>query len=65
MIPLHSRNDWEREVLQAEMQRAGFVAWYRNPARATQDSLGIAYADNGPIKMVRPDFLWAGMVFRT
>lgn len=51
-------NDWEREVLQAEMQRAGFVAWYRNPARATQDSLGIAYADNGQIKMVRPDFLF-------
>lgn len=51
-------NDWEREVLQAEMQRAGFVAWYRNPARATQDSLGIAYTDNGQIKMVRPDFLF-------
>ncbi len=51
-------NDWEREVLQAEMQRASFVAWYRNPARATQDSLGIAYTDNGQIKMVRPDFLF-------
>jgi hypothetical protein len=51
-------NDWERDVLQAEMQRPGFLAWYRNPSRATQDSLGIAYADNGQTKIMRPDFLF-------
>jgi hypothetical protein len=51
-------NDWERDVLQAEIQRPGFLAWYRNPSRATQDSLGIAYADNGQTKIMRPDFLF-------
>jgi type III restriction enzyme len=51
-------NDWERDVLEAEMQRVGFLAWYRNPSRATQDSLGIAYSNEGQTKIIRPDFLF-------
>ena len=39
-------NDWEREVLQTEMKRTGFVAWTET-RRATQDSLGVAYTDGG------------------
>lgn len=50
-------NTWEIEVLKSEMQRDGFQAWYRNPARSSQDSLGIAYTDNAQVKMVRPDFV--------
>lgn len=48
---------WEKAVLKAEMQRDGFKAWYRNPDRPSQDSLGIAYAD-GDAKIVRPDFIF-------
>jgi hypothetical protein len=51
-------NDWEKVVLKAESQRAGFKFWYRNPNRPTQDSLGIAYVDGDETKIVRPDFLF-------
>jgi hypothetical protein len=51
-------NDWEREVLRAEMGRGGFLAWYRNPSRSSQDSLGVAYTDNNRVKIVRPDFIF-------
>lgn len=51
-------NTWEIEVLQAEMRRKGFQAWYRNPSRSSQDSLGIAYTDNTQVKIVRPDFIF-------
>jgi type III restriction enzyme len=43
-------NAWEIEVLNAEMQRKGFKAWYRNPSRSSQDSLGIAFTDVGRVK---------------
>jgi type III restriction enzyme len=49
---------WEKAVLKAEMQRAGFKYWYRNPDRPTQDSLGVAYLDGDETKIVRPDFLF-------
>jgi len=54
-------NEWESSVLKTEMQRDGFQAWYRNPSRASQDSLGIAYNDNGKVKIVRPDFIFFAM----
>src|SRR5690606_29589691 len=28
-------NDWERRVVEAEIARPGFVAWYRNPGSPT------------------------------
>jgi hypothetical protein len=51
-------NVWESAVLKAEMQRSGFVAWYRNPSHASQDSLGIAYDESDQSKIARPDFLF-------
>ncbi len=51
-------NDWERTVLETEMNRAGFQFWYRNPNRPTQDSLGIAYVDGDETRLMRPDFLF-------
>lgn len=51
-------NDWEKSVLQTEMERDGFKFWYRNPNRPTQDSLGIAFIDGDETKIVRPDFLF-------
>ncbi|WP_058556784.1 DEAD/DEAH box helicase [Thiohalocapsa sp. ML1] len=50
-------NAWETRVLKTEMQRPGFVAWYRNPPRAGSYSLGIAYGDGDDTRIVRPDFL--------
>jgi len=52
---------WEEIVLRAEMQRQGFMAWYRNPSRSSQDSLGVAYTDNNQVKIVRPDFIFFSM----
>ena len=51
-------NSWEGEVVKSELARAGAVAWYRNPSRASQDSLGIIYKDGGEPKIVRPDFVF-------
>ncbi|UFM65551.1 hypothetical protein LOS78_18145 [Paracoccus sp. MA] len=53
-------NSWEGEVVRAELGRSGTVAWYRNPSRASQDSLGIIYDDGGEPKIVRPDFVFFG-----
>jgi hypothetical protein len=54
-----SMNKWEIDVLEAEMKRKGFQAWYRNPSRSSQDSLGIAYtADDNQVRIVRPDFIF-------
>ena len=48
----------EEKVLLAELERQGTVAWYRNPSRTSQDSLGIIYKDGEEIKIVRPDFVF-------
>jgi hypothetical protein len=39
-------NDWEREVIESEIARPEFVAWYRNPGTATPASLRIAYQND-------------------
>ncbi len=49
---------WEQRVLDSEMQRDGFLFWYRNPDRPSQDSLGIAYEFEDDTKILRPDFLF-------
>jgi hypothetical protein len=51
-------NAWEIEVLKTEMERKGFSAWYKNPSRSSQDSLGVAYLDDNKVKIVRPDFIF-------
>jgi type III restriction enzyme len=53
-----SFNSWEDKVLSVEMARSETVGWYRNPARASQDSLGVTYEDGSEIKIVRPDFIF-------
>jgi len=40
-------NDWEEAVVTTEIARRSFVAWYRNPQRATPNSLRIPYQDEG------------------
>ncbi|MEJ7848819.1 MAG: hypothetical protein WKF92_12100 [Pyrinomonadaceae bacterium] len=51
-------NAWERPVLRSELNRSETVAWYRNPDRPSQDSLGITYWDDNEIRIVRPDFIF-------
>lgn len=51
-------NDWETQVVTAEIARPSFVAWYRNPARATPNALRIAYLDDaGKWASLQVDFL--------
>ncbi len=51
-------NSWEEDVLFLELGRKEIVAWYRNPSRASQDSLGVTYEDGPDTKIVRPDFIF-------
>lgn len=51
-------NKWERTVVETEIDRPSFVAWYRNPSRATAAALRIAYqTDAGDWTSLQPDFL--------
>jgi type III restriction enzyme len=51
-------NDWERTVVEAELARDGFVAWYRNPGSATPASLRIAYQNDEDVwASLQPDFI--------
>lgn len=51
-------NDWETEVVSVEISRPSFVAWYRNPSRATPNSLRIAFQnDAGSWASLQVDFL--------
>lgn len=58
-FPIGTLNTWETSVLESEMKQPGFLSWYRNPSRASADSLAIAYKD-GKQKWRRmcPDFLF-------
>jgi type III restriction enzyme len=51
-------NHWEEKILKTELDREGTVSWYRNPAHARQDSLGIKYEEGSETKVVRPDFIF-------
>lgn len=58
-FPVAQLNEWERGVLEAEMARDDFLAWYRNPSRASPDSLSVAYTDGkGAWRRMCPDFLF-------
>ena len=51
-------NEWEAEVVTTEIARPSFVAWYRNPQRATPNSLRIPYQDEeGKWSSLQIDFL--------
>ena len=58
-FPLSSLNEWEYEVVQAELGRKSNRAWYRNPPRAAVDSLGVTYRDAvGNWRSMHPDFIF-------
>ena len=58
-FPVGSLNKWEIEVLDKEMGRSDFQAWYRNPPRPSGDSLTIAYQNaRGQWRRMCPDFLF-------
>ncbi len=50
-------NEWESHVLSNELGRTDTLAWYRNPSRPSQDSLGINYQEGAEYKIMRPDFV--------
>jgi len=50
-------NGWETHVLSTELGRSDTLAWYRNPSRPSQDSLGIYYLEGTEYKITRPDFV--------
>lgn len=58
-FPIGSLNAWETRVVDKEISRSGVSAWYRNPGRASEDSLAIAYKDGkGSWRRLCPDFLF-------
>jgi type III restriction enzyme len=51
-------NDWETTVITTETSRPSFLAWYRNPSRATPNALRIAYQnDAGAWASLQVDFV--------
>lgn len=59
LFPLASLNDWERRVVQTELERPGAVGWYRNPPRGAGDSFAISYRnEKGNWASLYPDFLF-------
>ena len=58
-FPIGSPNEWESEVLDKEMGRPGFQAWYLNPPRPSGDALAIAYQfPPDQWRRMCPDFLF-------
>jgi type III restriction enzyme len=58
-FPIGALNNWEISVVDAEMKQPGFLAWYRNPGRASEDSLAIAYRDGKDNwRRLCPDFIF-------
>lgn len=58
-FPLSSLNEWEYEVVNAELARKSSRAWYRNPPRSAVDSLGVTYRDPvGNWRSMHPDFIF-------
>ena len=58
-FPIGSLNHWEVDVLDKEMGRTGFQAWYRNPPRPSADALAISYRNaHGSWRRMCPDFLF-------
>lgn len=58
-FPIGSLNDWETKVLKQEMDQPDFLGWYRNPGRASADSLAVAYKDGKDAwRRLCPDFLF-------
>ena len=51
-------NAWERTVIEREIEESTFVAWYRNPSRASPAALRIAYqTDAENWASLQPDFV--------
>jgi type III restriction enzyme len=58
LFPEDLNSSWEPNILRTELHRNENIAWYRNPDRPSQDSLGIIYQDDDETKILRPDFLF-------
>ncbi|MCC5865362.1 MAG: DEAD/DEAH box helicase family protein [Wenzhouxiangella sp.] len=58
-FPVASLNQWEISVLDAELERDDCLGWYRNPSRASDDALAVAWRDEaGNWRRMCPDFLF-------
>jgi type III restriction enzyme len=58
-FPIGALNDWECDVVLEELSRRDCVGWYRNPARAAVDSVGVTYRDAvGDWRSMHPDFIF-------
>lgn len=58
LFPMKSSTSWEPHVLSEEMKDPCLVAWYRNPSRGGDESLGACYKKDKDWKVVRPDFIF-------
>ncbi len=57
--PIGNLNSWEQGVIEKELARSTFSAWYRNPAHNGVDSLTVAYQDElGNWRSLHPDFVF-------
>ncbi len=58
-FPVGGLNSWELAVLDKELGRGDCLAWYRNPSRASEDALAVAWQDdNENWRRMCPDFIF-------
>jgi hypothetical protein len=58
LSPTSNLNEWEMQVLEAELGRETCIAWYRNPSRATESAIRIPYRTKDKWSSMQPDFLF-------
>lgn len=57
-FPAKLQNDWETTVVETELARPSFVAWYRNPGQPKPSALRIAYKDDAGVwRSLQVDFI--------
>lgn len=58
-FPVASLNGWEIDVVDLEMERPDFLAWYRNPSRPSVDALAVPWVDaHNNWRRMCPDFVF-------
>jgi type III restriction enzyme len=58
MFPIGKLGGWEETVLDTELDRDSFVAWYRNPSAAAKDAVQVPWHDGHRWRSMQPDFIF-------
>ena len=57
-FPIEKLGDWEKTVLDTELEREETVAWYRNPSTAWKHAIQVPWIDGQRWRSMQPDFIF-------